>query len=195
MDTVFISHNKADKVSARLLAIALVEYGLNVWFDQWEIRPGDSVPGGIEAGLKSANTFALVWSKNAARSNWVGTEVRAYITRRVSDESLRIVPVMLDQTALPALVAEYRGFSVKEDDDFGQIAQEIAGTAPDEELVRRLQNRLLDLVESGTTDPLPYFVCPTCGSKKLKRFTQSNVHGTYYIVQCEDCSWSADTEV
>ena len=39
---IFISHNKADLITARAIALLLVEQGLDVWFDEWEIRPGDS---------------------------------------------------------------------------------------------------------------------------------------------------------
>jgi predicted RNA-binding Zn-ribbon protein involved in translation (DUF1610 family) len=193
----FVSHNKADEESARLLAIALVERGVSVWFDEWEIQPGDSIAGGIETGLATANAFVLLWSVNAAKSKWVGTELRAFLHRRVADDGLKIIPIMMDGTSLPVLVADYHGFCVEEDKSFDQIADQISGAPPDKELIRRLQNRLLDLVcdHAGINDPLPFFVCPKCGSSKLKRFTQSNIHGTYYIVRCEECKWSMDTEV
>lgn len=194
---VFVSYNKADRQLAQLLAIGLVGRGVSVWFDEWEIRPGDSITGGIEQGLAAADTLALMWSNNAARSKWVGTELRAYLTRRVADESLRIIPIMLDDTPLPILVADYRGFDAKTDQSLDEIAHQVSGVQPDKELIRRLQNQLLDLLpdDAAVTDPLPFFVCPRCGAAKLKRFTQSNVHGTYYIVKCPDCAWSADTEV
>jgi hypothetical protein len=194
---VFVSHNKFDKESARLLAIALVERGVSVWFDEWEIHPGDSIAGGIENGLSSSDAFILVWSVNAAKSNWVGTELRAFLHRRVTDNGLKIIPIMMDDTPLPMLVADYRGIRVEGDKSFNEIAEQIAGKPIDKELIRRLQNSLLDLVSDygSINDPLPFFVCPKCGSSKLKRFTQSNIHGTYYIVRCEDCKWSMDTEV
>ena len=150
---VFISHNKADKISSRLLAIALVEQGIGAWFDEWEIRPGDSIVGGLESGLSDSDVFMLVWSAHASTSNWVGTEMRAYLTRRVSDDSLRIIPILLDSTPLPALVAEYRGFVFTETTP-EQIAAEIAGPTADQEVARLLQNRLLDLREPlGTESP------------------------------------------
>ena len=194
---VFVSHNKADKDAARLLAIALFERGTGVWFDEWEIHPGDSIVGGIESGLLSANIFVLFWSNKAAKSKWVGDELRAFIHRSISDNSLKIIPLMVDETPLPPLVADYRGFKVKKDDSFYQIAEEIVGRPVDRELIRRLQNSLLDFVSDygSLSDPLPFFVCPKCGSAKLKRFSQSNIHGTYYIIRCEDCEWSVDTEV
>lgn len=61
---VFVSHNKSDKATARLLASALVETGVNVWFDEWSLRPGDSIVGGIENGLAECDVFVLIWSQH-----------------------------------------------------------------------------------------------------------------------------------
>lgn len=36
----------------------LVEQGVDVWFDEWELRPGDSIVGGIEEGLSNAGVAA-----------------------------------------------------------------------------------------------------------------------------------------
>ena len=194
---VFISHNKADKMSSRHLAVALAEQGIGVWFDEWEIRPGDSIIGGLEEGISSSNVFVLVWSARASASQWVGTEVRSYLRRRVDDESLRIIPVMLDGTPLPALVAEYRGFDFAETTPEA-IATEIAGHPGEREVARLLQNRLLELAweKFSGTDLLPFFVCPSCGSSKLHRFRASDSRGdSYYCIKCEECNWRDETEV
>jgi hypothetical protein len=195
---VFISHNKADKATARLLALALVEQGVNVWFDEWSLQPGDSITGGIEQGLSQADVFVLVWSVDARASNWVGTELRAYLRRRVDDDNLRIVPVMVDTTPLPALVADYKGFKVQPDTGMGQIAFEITGRPSDVEIARRLQVRLLELTNSHTSgDPLPFLVCPSCGSPKLKRSqaTDSQHDRSYYVIECQVCKWTEWTEL
>ena len=195
---VFISHNKADKETARLLAMALVEQGVNVWFDVWAIRPGESITGGIEKGLSNANVFALVWSINANASNWVGTELRAYLRRRVDDDSLRIVPVMVDDTPLPTLVADYRGFRLGPDTTLDTIAAEITGRPGDIEIARRLQNRLSELTRNHISpdDPLPFIICPRCGSEKLDRSTPIDYDGdeVYYVIECRDCDWTEWTQ-
>jgi hypothetical protein len=193
----FISHNKADKISSRLLAIALVEQGIGVWFDEWEIRPGDSIIGGLDSGLADSDVFMLVWSAHASGSNWVGTEIRAYLNRRVSDNSLRIIPILLDVTPLPVLVAEYRGFVFSETTP-EQIAMEVAGPKADQEIARLLQNRLLDLTWGRTadSDPLPYLVCPSCGSTELRRYKANDARvDSYYCIECEACKWRDETEV
>lgn len=192
----FISHNTANKNTARYLAIALVEQGINVWFDEWAIQPGESITGGIEKGLSEADIFVLVWSTNAKASNWVGTEISAYVRRRVDDQTLRIVPIIIDDTPLPTLVADYKGFSISTETKMEDIAAEITGKPSDVEIARLLQNRLLDLtMEYSSGDPLPYIVCPKCGSTDLKRSDQWDGDRHYYIIQCEKCKWSDGTEI
>jgi hypothetical protein len=190
---VFISHNEANKDTARLLAIALVEQGVSVWFDEWAIRPGESIAGGIEKGLSDSDVFALVWSAAANASNWVGTEMRAYLHRRVADDTLRIIPVMIDNTPLPSLIADYKGFRLDTATRLEAVAAEITGRPADVEIARRLQNRLLELTENHASpgDPLPYIICPRCGSDELERSQPIDYEHdeAYYVIECRKCNW------
>jgi hypothetical protein len=45
---VFLSHSAKDKAVVRPLAERLRADGLKVWFDEWEIKPGDSIPAKSE---------------------------------------------------------------------------------------------------------------------------------------------------
>lgn len=196
--TTFISHNKADKDQARSLAVALAEQGENVWFDEWKLRPGESLTGGIEQGLDQSDTFVILWSEAASQSNWVGTEIRAYIRRRVDDLTLRIVPIMIDDTKLPTLVADYRGFALNESTTIVEIASQICDTASKAELVQRLNIRLHELTydSNAKNDPLPYIRCPECGHEELNRkmVTDFKRDDNYYFIDCTSCGWSEWTQ-
>lgn len=41
---VFISHNSKDKETAREIGLFLTSEDVNVWFDEWEISYGASIP-------------------------------------------------------------------------------------------------------------------------------------------------------
>ena len=185
----FISHNKANKADARLLATALAQRGAGVWFDEWSIRPGESIANGIESGLANADVFMLLWSGEAALSNWVGAELRAYLHRRVADASLRIVPVMLDNTALPVLVQDYKGFAVAAPGDYDDIANELTGNPRTKEVALLLQHRLWELAKGMIPEGSPhkYVVCPQCGSTELKHmaFFDGYKERMCYSVTCE----------
>lgn len=190
---VFISHNKDDKTTARLLATAIIEAGVSVWFDEWELRPGDSIVGGIEDGVTRCDVFVLMWSKSAKKSDWVGTELRAMLTRSVAGAQTRIVPISLDKTQLPSLVAEYKGFDLAVISDLRRIAGEITGITNRKEIAHLLQRRLHELADSELEpdNPVRVVVCPECASKNLdiKRDFDYLSEKDAYFVMCGDCSW------
>lgn len=174
--------------------MALVEHGESVWFDEWTILPGESLTGSIEDGLSNSDVFILLWSKDAAASKWVGTELRAYIRRRVDDESLRIIPIMIDDTPLPTLVADYRGFLAKSRKSFGTIAAQVCGDPSEAALFRRLKARIDELTydDQASGDPLPFKRCPQCGEDDFERrcLTDEQRDETYYVITCKHCDWS-----
>lgn len=82
---------------------------MDVWFDEWELRAGDSIPGKLDSGLEAFEALILVWSANANRSNWVRQELNSAIRRSVRDNTAKIIPCMLDETPLPALISDRKG--------------------------------------------------------------------------------------
>ncbi len=50
--TVFFSHSWEDNDRVRPLA-AMLERGTDVWFDQWEIKAGDSIVQKMNQGLST----------------------------------------------------------------------------------------------------------------------------------------------
>jgi hypothetical protein len=71
---VFLSHSSKDKAVVRPLAERLRKDGVKVWFDEWEIMPGDSIPAKIEEGLEHSRVLVLCMSANAFGSDWAQLE-------------------------------------------------------------------------------------------------------------------------
>ena len=58
---VYLAHGSEDKETiVRPLAQRLLEKGIDVWFDNWEIRAGDSLRQKMEEGLLA--TALISWS-------------------------------------------------------------------------------------------------------------------------------------
>ncbi len=191
----FISHNNADKAAARLIAQLLVGQGADVWFDEWNLQPGDSIIGGIEGGIEGANAFILLWSVAASKSNWVGAEFRAFLQRRIRDHSLRIIPINLDETPFPALVADYRGFVLSPDTSMEDCVEQITGHPSDVKIAQLLQAKLNRMMKDlGEGDPFPYLVCPSCCGTNLDRRMASDDRIAILLIQCADCGWQDWTE-
>ena len=49
---VFLSHSAKDKAVVRPLAERLRKDELKVWFDEWVLKAGDSIPAKIGYGVK-----------------------------------------------------------------------------------------------------------------------------------------------
>lgn len=71
---VFLSHSSKDKAVVRPLAKRLREAGLRLWFDEWVLNPGDSIPAKIEEGLELSRVLVLCISANAFGSDWAQLE-------------------------------------------------------------------------------------------------------------------------
>lgn len=93
---VFISHSEKDKPAVRELAERLRKDGLRVWFDEWEIKPGDAILLKIQEGLEQSRTLVLVMSQHASASEWVTFEHHSVLFRDPTNQQRRFIPVRLD---------------------------------------------------------------------------------------------------
>lgn len=97
----FISHTQSDKSVARHLAEQLMAKGVDAWFAEWELQPGDSLIEKIfEEGLKDVAIFVVVLSKASVQSEWVRHELDVAMVQRIAGIT-RIVPAIVDECELP----------------------------------------------------------------------------------------------
>lgn len=88
---VFISHASEDKSSiVRDLANALVGEGLSVWYDEFELRIGDSLRRKIDLGLANSRVGLVVLSKSFMRKGWTNYELDGIVTRSVTGEQVML---------------------------------------------------------------------------------------------------------
>ena len=74
--TAFISYSRKDFKEASLFAQGLSEHNIGLFFDVTSIEPGTEWEQDIIDNIPKADTFYLMWSENAARSEWVIRESR-----------------------------------------------------------------------------------------------------------------------
>lgn len=118
MASVFISHRKQDSVAARELARQIQGAGHAVWFDEWEITPGDSIVERIDQGLNAANYLILCYSASGS-SAWVDREWMSTLARQLSSHDIRILPVVLSGGEPPAILADIKFMNLVADWDGG----------------------------------------------------------------------------
>ena len=80
---VFLSHNRADKVSVEQLAVRLEdETGLKPFLDKWHLVPGEPWQEAIEEALDNSAACA-VFLGSGGLGSWENEEMRAALERRV----------------------------------------------------------------------------------------------------------------
>jgi hypothetical protein len=90
---VFVSHASEDKDEVvRPLAEALRAGGLEVWYDEFELRIGDSLRRKIDAGLARSRFGVVVLSKAFFGKGWTNYELDGLVTRTVSGDQI-LLPI------------------------------------------------------------------------------------------------------
>lgn len=90
---VFISHASKDKqgVVSDLVG-ALQNEGVNVWYDEFELKPGDSLRRKIDEGLTRSRFGLVVVSRNFFEEAWTNQELDGIVALEVAGRQ-RIIPV------------------------------------------------------------------------------------------------------
>jgi hypothetical protein len=203
--TIFLSYNKLDRATANELALFLVTENVGVWFDEWEIAAGDSIVDQIESGLTGCSHYVILWSANAAKSEWVRRELRATLAKAIEDGSPRIIPVLLDETPLPPLLADIKWvrYGKGSETDRWAFIRAVTGHDASKNLIRAVVKKYHELVKAPPcTDTLGFFACPDCGSSFIEAWEDLEVDYDWSdgevsmfpifipAVRCRECSWS-----
>jgi hypothetical protein len=90
---VFLSYSDLDKPAVVAIAEALRERGLRVWFDEWELVPGQPWQEALEAIVTTVRA-AVVFVGPSGVGPWEDPEMRACLTQLV-ERRLPVIPVLL----------------------------------------------------------------------------------------------------
>ncbi len=95
---VFLSHSSDDKEIVRPIAERLRADGLRVWFDEWEIKPGHSIPAKVREGLRQSRMLVFCMSANGFGSKWTTFETDVFTFHDPDHKDRRSIPLRLDDT-------------------------------------------------------------------------------------------------
>jgi hypothetical protein len=98
---IFISYSHLDRVIVNRIIARLQSDGHEIWADTIKLRPGDNLEQKIRGGLEEADVLIVVISENSFRSRWVQYEYSAIALREISQAERRIIPIRIDQSAVP----------------------------------------------------------------------------------------------
>ncbi|GAA4863096.1 TIR domain-containing protein [Luteimonas vadosa] len=104
--TVFLSYSRADQAWARMLAQALEEAGLQVWWDAL-IEGGAAFAKSIEAALAASDAVIVLWSRHSVASDWVLDEAAH------GRDQKKLVPLSIDGTEPPLGFRQYQSIGLE----------------------------------------------------------------------------------
>jgi hypothetical protein len=123
---VFISHAAANLEAAQRVEASSDAAGFDPWLDRSDIRVGALLGRELRQVIEASKAVVLMWSKAAASSPWVATEVlTAFHLNRY------IVPRVLSGTELPQFLSRsvYFDFRKRRADVLARLGDQVARAA------------------------------------------------------------------
>lgn len=175
-EAVFISYASEDCAAARRICEAVRAAGVEVWFDQTELRGGDAWDRHIREGIYNCRLFIPVISANTEsrdegyfRREW---KLAADRTHDMAEQRPFLVPVVIDGT-------RQRGASVPDKFQAVQWTRLPAGeTSPAfVELIMRLLRRVSPASTHISSESRPQTVAPSGSASRLPQGLDRTVTG------------------
>lgn len=108
MIRIFLSYATTDEAFADRLAADLSSYSSNIFYAKWHIKVGDSIVDKINQGLVTHDHIIVILSNSSAQSEWVQRELNSSLMRQLSDKSIRVLPVLIDDCHIPPLLVDIK---------------------------------------------------------------------------------------
>jgi hypothetical protein len=114
---IFVSYSHEDRNFVSLLTDRLAQEGYRVWIDSLALRAGDSFELDIRRAIQEARFMLIVLSRRSIQSEWVRLETTLALERRAREEDLRIIPLFIDDSAIPQDLGDLLGVDFRSDFD------------------------------------------------------------------------------
>lgn len=135
--------------------------------------------------MERSTHLILVWSHAASTSPWVNRERHAFLHRAIKAGKL-VIPVLLDATPLPPLLADIKSIATRRVVD---ALDALVGPGRDEKAVRQtivaLAARREELLTRGV--PSGKSRCTTCGSDNIEQVFGGYNDLSVDVTSCRDC--------
>ena len=112
---VFLSHSTKDKKFVTKLATELENADITPWLCEVDIDYADNFVASIEKGLKESDIALLVWSPDAARSDWTKVEWTSILARELEESRTRLGFLLLRDAPVPELLRTKHRIDARQD--------------------------------------------------------------------------------
>lgn len=103
---LFLCYSSRDKKFVRRLARDLTREGITVWFDEWEMLPGDSLYEKIQSGIQRSSWFGVILSPDSVKSKWCKRELHNALEEEFKRSNVFVIPVLYRTCEVPGFLKE-----------------------------------------------------------------------------------------
>lgn len=136
---VFLSHSSVDKPWVIKLKDDLQRYGVSVWLDKDEIRPGDLFAEALEQALDNCRAVVLVVSPAAIASGWVKEEYyRALSLTKSKKPPVQLIPIILHAADLPGFIKSRNYIDFRDEAAYGHNVWQLVWGITDKKPAKEL---------------------------------------------------------
>jgi hypothetical protein len=97
LKSIFLCHDYSDKDIVEQVNAKLSRKLINVWYDKFSIKPGDSLYDKLSEGLNECDNGLIFISKSFLKNEgWAKFELQSLINRQIYEKKKVIIPVWVD---------------------------------------------------------------------------------------------------
>ncbi|MCL6258920.1 toll/interleukin-1 receptor domain-containing protein [Aquiflexum sp. TKW24L] len=141
---IFLSHSSIDKPLIDEIAFELINEGLDIWLDKWEIENGDLLDDKINQGIKDSCFVIVFLSPDSMKSSWVQKEIQETISKESTEKKKYLLLVKLKDCDLDQKISNrlYTDFSISFTEGLSNLIRLLKSKAKN---IRKLTNPLIPI--------------------------------------------------
>jgi len=139
---IFLSHSSNDNEFVRRLAKDLKLKDVPIWFDEWELKVGDSLHEKISSGIKESSWLGIILSKNSTKSDWVQKELNAALTEELQKKQVFVLPIVIEDCEIPVFLKDkvYADFRKDYNEGFQELLRTLKPDNQSSHLFEQFKN-------------------------------------------------------
>ncbi|MCX7837899.1 MAG: TIR domain-containing protein, partial [Anaerolineae bacterium] len=115
---LFLSHAGEDSAWCEMLAERLRNEGVRVWFDKWELEPGDHLLARINDGIRQSRKMVAVWTPAYFHKAWTQMEAFSAQHPDVLAQDRPLIPILRADCDIPPTLRNLVYIDFRNDADF-----------------------------------------------------------------------------
>jgi hypothetical protein len=144
---LFISYSSKDTKFVARLAQDLHGRGVEVWWDKWMMKVGDSLHRKIQDGIKNSALLGVVLSPHSVSSPWVEKELNSALMKELEQKEVVVLPILYRDCDVPLFLRDklYADFRSSYEEGLRALLERVTP---------RIRSDLLDGLLSGSSSTI-----------------------------------------